>query len=54
MYGSIYCIKGNKKGFFVYTFGKFVLIICELELKLPVFRITDNMSFRQVKSSNFI
>ena len=54
MYGSIYCRKGNKKGFFVYSFSKFVLIICELDLKLRLFRITDNMTFREVKASNFI
>ena len=46
-YGSIlYCKKGNKRGFFVYSFGKFVLIIFELDLKLCLFIKTDNMSFR--------
>ena len=41
----LYC-KGNKIGFFVYSFGKFVLIISELDLKLRLFIKTDNVSFR--------
>ena len=42
----------KKGGFFVYSFGKFVLIICELDLKKRLFIKTDNIN--DVFSSHYM